>query len=79
MELKMHPHAVALTAITYSTDGEAACYSGGETLPWGSMAWLCLGYPDLQPLQLRAGDLPKSLGPGRARELVSMSVGSSAS
>lgn len=24
MELKMHPHAAALTAITYSTDGEAA-------------------------------------------------------
>lgn len=23
MELKMHPHAAALTAITYSTDGEA--------------------------------------------------------
>lgn len=24
MELKMHPHAAALTAVTYSTDGEAA-------------------------------------------------------
>lgn len=25
MELKMHPHATALTAIAYSTDGEVAC------------------------------------------------------
>lgn len=38
MELKMHPHAVALTAIAYSTDGEAACCNSGEMLPWG--AWL---------------------------------------
>ena len=38
MELKMHPHAAAVTAIAYSTDGETACYNSGETLPWG--AWL---------------------------------------
>lgn len=45
MELKMHPHAVALTAIAYSTDGEAACYNSGEMLPrgaWLGCAWVTL-------------------------------------
>ncbi|NXL68743.1 WDR90 protein, partial [Chordeiles acutipennis] len=47
MELKMHPHGVAVTAIAYSTDGEASHW-GDVAL--GSTAWLYLGYPDLQPL-----------------------------
>ncbi|NXT90500.1 WDR90 protein, partial [Anhinga rufa] len=32
MELKMHPHAVALTAITYSTDGEMILSGGKDGL-----------------------------------------------
>lgn len=43
MELKMHPHATALTAVAYSTDGEAARWFLGE----GSLA-----VPGLPALQL---------------------------
>lgn len=71
MELKMHPHAVALTAIAYSTDGEAACYNSGETFPRG--AWLGCAWVTLTSGRSVYWDLPKNLGPGRARELVSMS------
>lgn len=35
MELKMHPHATALTAIAYSTDGEVACCYSGD-VAWGA-------------------------------------------
>lgn len=37
MELKMHPHATALTAIAYSTDGEVPCCNSGEMLLWGAV------------------------------------------
>lgn len=35
MELKMHPHATALTAIAYSTDGEIACCNSRD-VAWGA-------------------------------------------
>lgn len=37
MELKMHPHATALTAIAYSTDGEVPCCNRVEMLLWGAV------------------------------------------